>query len=213
MTQILESYREHIEKSNIPVLGMLAWFSVPKPAEIPYDDFISLIEQYEAPITKLRPPNAGNVFKRACSETKRNKQEGPRDDITCNYFVRDAGYTKEFVYKCLIEEMVDTDDHALDHRTIADIGFNKESLKVTFTPKIDSSDYAWPVYQEMKAQIENFVHEKAVVVHDYLIRESARKAVEHELRGVRVRPGGGVYFVSWERMAELEAVHSVINSI
>jgi len=40
MTQILESYREHIEKSNIPVLGMLAWFSVPKPAEIPYDDFI-----------------------------------------------------------------------------------------------------------------------------------------------------------------------------
>jgi hypothetical protein len=112
-----------------------------------------------------------------------------------------------------VEQVVDGKEHQLDHRVVGNMAFHKSSGRLAFADEIDSSDYAYPAYSKVKKGIESFIVTKADVIHDLPIRESARTAVEVNLEGVRIRPGGGVYFVSNDRSVELEAVNSVINAV
>ena len=207
------TYVDKINAMDTPILGMLAWYTVPTSAEIEHKQFIHLIDQHKAPIDRINIPSANNVFRRACSVATMKKQTGPTDDSSCNYTMRDAGNEPSFIFKCLVEETVDGKNHVLDHRTIADISLAKDTAKMHFECKISDDDFAWDAYSEVKHTLESFIKSKSLIMHDLVIREAARRAVEYNLLGVRVRQGGGVYFVALDKCKELESISNVINSI
>ena len=213
MPNILDNYVKQVQKRDVELLGLLAWYSVPSTAEIEYADFIKLIADNDAPISKMKPPSPNNVFRRACSHSKLSKQPGPDDDITCNYMFRDVSYDKTYIYKALVEEQVDKDNHTLDHRVIADIHFDKGTHNILCKTKIAHDDYARPALDALMAAMEGFVQNKGTKIHDLIIRESARRALEGPLMSVGVRPGGVVYFVSTDKADELAALEAVINGV
>lgn len=210
-TTVIDSYAKQIKDSGQPILGMLAWFTVPSTAEIEYADFMNLVIDNDAPITKMKQPSPNNVFRRASSHSKLRKQPGPEDEILCNYHFKDVSYDKTYIFKCLVEEQVDKANHTLDHRTIADITFTKASHRVNFTPKIAADDYAQPAYTELVKNLKDFIANKGSKMHDLVIREAARRSLEFMLKGVRLR--GGVYFVAYEYADELNALDAVINGV
>ena len=207
------TYVDKINAMDTPILGMLVWYTVPVSAEISHKEFIHLIDQHKAPIDRINVPSPNNVFRRACSMAALKKQIGPTNESSCNYTMRDTGNEPSFIFKCLVEETVDGKNHVLAHRTIADISLAKDTAKIHFECKIDDNDFAWDAYTQVKDTLEGFVKGKSLVMHDLVIREAARRSVEYNLLGVRVRQGGGVYFVALDRCKELESVGNVINSI
>lgn len=211
--QQYQSYTDRLLNASTPPLGMVAWYYVPSGAKIKIDDFSNLIDQYNAPIEKKKKPVPANVFRRACKHVEMKKQQGPDPETRCNYRVDDAGPDTEFVFKSIVEQQVDSKEHELDHRVLGKITFHKSTGKMEFDDKIDQTDPAWPLYVQMKSSIRRFSYNEAEMLHDLPIRESARRAVEFGLNGVRVRPGGGVYFVSNDHAEGLEAVNSVINAV
>lgn len=213
MANVLDSYIKQVQDGDAPILGLLCWYSVPSAAEIEYADFIKLITDTDAPISKMKPPSPNNVFRRACSFSKLTKQPGPEDDIYCDYHFGDASYDETYIYKCIVEKQIDRDNHTLAHRTIADIHFDKGTHNILCKPKIDNDDYARPALDTLMANMETFVRDKSTKVHDLIIRESARRALEGPLQSVGVRPGGVVYFVSTNHSDELTALDKVINSV
>ena len=213
MTDIITSYAKQVQQGNNKLLGLLAWYSVPTAAEIEYAEFVKLITDNDAPISKMKPPSPNNVFRRACSHSKLNKQVGPDDEIKCNYSFGDVSYDKTYIYKAIVEEQVDKSNHTLAHRTIADITFEKASHKIVCRRKIEDDDYATPALDTLMSDMEHFVASKGTKIHDLIIRESARRALEGPLQSVGVRPGGVVYFVSNDYADELSALDTVINSV
>lgn len=211
MANVIESYAKQVKDSGQDIIGMLAWYTVPSTAEIEYADFMNLVIDNDAPITKMKQPSPNNVFRRACSSSKLLKQPGPEDDIFCNYRFRDVSYDKTYIFKCLVEEQVDRANHTLDHRTVADVTFTKASHRVSFDVKIDDDDYAQPAYQALVQNLKDFIANKGSKMHDLVIREAARRSLEYMLKGVRLR--GAVYFVAYEYADELEALDAVINGV
>jgi hypothetical protein len=206
-------YTEHLKTSNVPVLGMLAWYSVPESSEIKHGDFLQLVEDNDAPIKMPEMPKPADVFRRACNAAKLLKVPADVPNEFFNFTMRDAGYDDGFVFRTAVEERVDSKNHELGFRVIGQATFSRESLKTHYSLDVDPDDSAVVHYKSMQSSIDHFVDSKAVVIPAIAIRESARRSLEVTLNGTRVRPGGGVYFINPDRLDKLEAVDYVINSV
>lgn len=212
MTVSFNEYAKHLRESDVPVMGTLSWFHVPDSAQMTHKEFLHLVETSDAPIKTPNVPKPADVFRRACNSAKNLKVPSGRDTFM-NYTMRDAGYDEGFVFRRMVEEEVDGKNHELGFRILGLATFSKEGITTTYTPEIDTDDPAFREWLKMQERVDNFLSAKMLHLPAIAIREAARKGLEHHLRGTRVRPSGGVYFVSMERMAQLEALDFVINSV
>jgi hypothetical protein len=206
-------YTEHLKNSEVPVLGMLAWYSVPESAEITHKEYLLLIESNNAPVKTPELPKPADVFRRACNTSKLLKVPASVPNEFLNYTMRDAGYDDGFVFRTAVEERVDSKNHELGFRVIGQATFSRESLNVHYSLDIDEDDPANAFYKTMQQSIDSYIDAKALTIPAIAIRESARRALENTLVGTRVRPGGGVYFISPDKLDKLEAIDYVINSV
>ena len=211
-TNEFQDYIKHLENAGVPSLGMLAWYSVPETCEVLHSSFVELIVKHDAPIHLMKPPRPDNVFKRACAKAQILKVRKTAS-VFVNYNIRDAGYDDTYVYRQAVEEEVDGDNHHLGYRVLGDIMFNKKLIMLDFTPSITEDDVSYKSFETMCDSIQKYLHDKALAMNAYSIRESARRSLEHSLAATRVRPGGGIYFVSSQKSEKLLALDSVINSI
>lgn len=209
------SYSDHLKNGDVPILGMLAWYSVPESSEISHKDYLFLIEKNNAPIKTPELPRAADVFRRACNNAKMLKVPANVPGEFFNYTMRDSGYDDGFVFRTAVEERVDSKNHELGFRVIGQATFSRESIKTHYQidDSIDPSDPAIAQFQKMQLTIDSYVDSKAETVPAIAVRESARRALEITLTGTRVRPGGGVYFISPEKLDKLESIDIVINSV
>jgi hypothetical protein len=207
------SYTQHLKNSDVPVLGMLAWYSVPESSEINHKDFLLLVEKQNAPIKTPELPKPADVFRRACNNSKLLKVPAGVPGEFFNYTMRDSGYDEGFVFRTAVEERVDSKNHELGFRTIGQVIFSRESVNTTYSYDIPMDDPAVKHYQDMQNSIDSYVDDKALTIPAIAIRESARRALEVTLMGTRVRPGGGVYFINPDKLDKLEAVDYVINNV
>jgi hypothetical protein len=207
------SYTQHLKNSDVPVLGMLAWYSVPESSEINHKEFLLLVEKKNAPIKTPELPKPADVFRRACNNAKLLKVPAGVPGEFFNYTLRDSGYDDAFVFRTAVEERVDSKNHELGFRTIGQVIFSRESVNTTYTYDVPMDDESVKHYQQMQQSIDQYVDDKALTIPAIAIRESARRALEITLTGTRVRPGGGVYFINPDKLDKLEAVDFVINSV
>lgn len=207
-----DDYIQHLADVGIPSLGMLSWYSVPESCEILHSSFVELIVNNNAPINLMKPPRPDNVFKRACAKAQINKVS-KSDGVFVNYNIRDAGYDDTYVYRQAVEEMVDGNSHHLGYNVIGDIMFNKKAIHLDFSALVEESSPSFAFFEQMTKSIQQYVHDKALAMNAYSIRESARRTLEGPLSATRVRPGGGIYFVSVSKSESLMALDSVINSV
>jgi|688.fasta_scaffold208867_4 hypothetical protein len=216
MNQSYFSYEQHLKSGTVPTLGMLAWYSVPESSEIDHKQFLFLVEKNNAPLKTPDLPKPADVFRRACNNAKMLKIPANVPGEFFNYTMRDSGYDDGFVFRTAVEERVDSKNHELGFRVIGQAIFSKESVKTHYEldPNIDSStDPAAKHFNTMQNSINSYVDVKATTIPAIAVRESARRALENTLVGTRVRPGGGVYFISPEKLEKLEAIDVVINSV
>lgn len=209
----LLSYADEVLEGDAELLGLLAWYFVPEDAEVDHSTFLRLVETNNAPIKTPAVPKPANVFRRACKAAKITKVPTNNPDIFHNYVLRDAGYETNFVFRRVIEETIDSGDHSLGFRDLGQAIFDKSGVSATYKRTIAADDPALPYWDNIREHIDNFVQTRMMMLPAIVIREGARKAVELKLNGVKVRDGGGVYFVAPDRLEKLKSLDVVINSI
>jgi hypothetical protein len=208
-----DTYSQHLKNATVPLLGMLCWYSVPESSEVLHKDFLVLVETSGAPIKLPELPRPADVFRRACNESKILKRPSGTTGRFYNYTMRDAGYDSNFVFRSVVEELVDSKNHSLGYEVLAQAIFNKENISSNFDIHVSPSHHSYSSVLEIQDSVNDFIRAKSETVTAIAVRESARRAVENRLFGTRVRPGGGVYFVNIDKAKELEAVDYVINNI
>ena len=148
MTTTFKEYSEHLKNSGVPVLGFLSWYHVPNNAQMLHKDFLKLVEENDAPIKTPQVPKPADVFSRACNSAKLLKVRSKRDTFY-NYTMRDAGYDSGFVFRRLVEEEVDGENHELGFRTLGVATFSKTGTSAVYTCEIDEDDIAKPYWDSM----------------------------------------------------------------
>lgn len=210
---VYDAYSKHLKNSAVPLLGMLAWYSVPESSETTHKDFLILVETSNAPIKTPDLPRPADVFRRACNSAKILKVPSGIEGQFYNYTMRDCGYDDGFVFRSIVEEVVDSKNHDLGFEQIGQAVFSKEGIHSTFDIHVNIDHRSMPHIKSMEISVDDFLLNKSEVIPAIAIREAARRAVEIKLMGTRVRPGGGVYFVNINKAKQLEAVDYVINSV
>lgn len=208
-----DNYSKHLKNSSVPLLGMLSWYSVPESAQITHKDYLVLVETSGAPMRLPELPASANLFRRACNAAKVLKVPSPIPGQTYNYELRDAGYDDNFVFRSLVEELVDGKQHSHGYTVLAQVIFAKESLKVTFNFQVPDDHHARPICETIKQSIVDYVYQKGEVIPAITTRQNVQRALEGNLRGTRVRPGGGVYFVGMDKAKQIEAIDYVVNNV
>lgn len=214
-TPSLFEYSEHLKKSKHPILGMLVWYTVPESSDMEHLEYLQLVESLNAPVKTPDVPKPAHVFRRACRAAKMTKVRTANPEVFHNYVMRDAGYDPNFVHRRIIEEKVDSKDHSLGFRDLGHAVFSKEGVSAVYTrsASFPVGDPSQPYWEMMQERIDNFMAQKMTSVAAIAIREGARKALENKLLGVKVREGGGVYFVAADKVEPVEALDRLLNSI
>lgn len=211
----LFEYSEHLKKAQHPILGMLVWYTVPEDADMEHLEYLQLVESLNAPVKTPDVPKPAHVFRRACRAAKMTKVRTANPEVFHNYVMRDAGYDPNFVHRRIIEEKVDAKDHSLGFRDLGHAVFSKEGVSAVYkrSDSFPIGDPSQPYWEMMQERIDSFVTAKMTTVAAIAIREGARKALENKLFGIKVREGGGVYFVAAEHIEPVEALDQLVNSI
>jgi hypothetical protein len=209
---ILDHYAKHLKDSGIPTLGMMAWYHVPNSAQMLHGEFLKLVETNDAPIKTPQVPKPADVFRRACNDSKILKVRSGKETFY-NYTMRDAGYDDGFVFRRVVEEEVDGGHHKLGFRVLGLVTFAKQGMNAAYSCEIPDDDRAIPYWDAMRHSVDDYLSQRMLNLPAIIIREAARKALETHLLGTRVRPSGGVYFVSMDKSEKLEALDYVINSV
>lgn len=212
-----ENYTQHLmtlQRDNPGLfLGYLCWYSVPEVVSIPHGDFVALIHEHNAPIPVKLPPKPSDIFLRACTTIEQSFQRlGHEDGTHHNYLIRKVGSDNDYIYKQIVLERVDSDDHSLDFTVIADLRFNKQTNDIDGNPLVQDPVMLPPIMEGIK----QYFKEQESLLTAYAVRESFRNSLEGNLWALSVRKAGGVYFVldgAADRLASLEGLASAIPHV
>jgi|JI9StandDraft_1071089.scaffolds.fasta_scaffold03528_16 hypothetical protein len=217
MTELQEQYTEYEQRlqfeADTPILGMLAWYSVPESVEVKHSEFVGLVELNDAPLDTPNVPKPANVFRRACNKAKIMKVPTPNPDVFVNYTMRDASYDENFVFRRMIAEQVDAENHELGYRDIGLAIFSKDDFTTFYISDVEDDDPAKPYWDSLTQQIDDYLKDNKVTLPAIAIREAARRGLTQHLSGTAVRESGGVYFVASTRRDKLEALDRTINGV
>ena len=195
-------------------LGRLVWYSVTEDVNVDHAEFCKLmIHEYEDTDIKPRlpnPPRQRDVFKRACSHAERKKVPSGHEGVYYNYMVRPAGTDADNVWRVVVREQVDSSGHKLDYTEYIKVNYNAKTDQVSFKEIVALDD---PELEHVKQDIRSYFHAWSHRLTAYTVRELCRRNLEKSMHAIRVRPSGGIYFVSEEFSDQLEALDRVINSL
>lgn len=208
-----KNYTDHLLNSETPFIGALSWYSVSDSARVQHPDLIKWVEEFDAPIKVPAVAKPGDVFRRATKQAQRNKVPTGKPGTFYNFMIRDLGYDDNFVRRMLVAEQVDSKDRDVDYDKLSKITFNKINREITFEDYDERDDATLKVTSDIKDFITSFVAENSFTVAPVVIRSIIRVCLETTLNGTAVRPGGGVYFLSLDRLEELEAAYKVFTNL
>lgn len=213
-SQVFNSYVTTLKETVPPgtYLGYLVWYSVFESVELTHQDYLDRLTLTEAPMPAQNPPRAGDIFRRACTATERTWRRRNNDGTTfTNFLIRDAGYDAHTVYKSVIMEIVDAEDHVLSFDQVGDITFRKNTGLLGCDP-IPETPYL-DEFNIICDTISSFMKDNAEALNAYRIREAFRQGLEYQLRACKVRESGGLYFVNDLYHAELARMEHFASTI
>lgn len=209
---LFDQYVEEIKNKDIPFIGYLVWYNVPGEATIDYQLFNSLREKYDAPVREMGAPKMHDVFKRATTSTKITKVP-VTEGVVKDYTWKDASYDSASIYRNVIEEVKDKENHTLDFREVAQGIYSRSNENFVVIPTVDSSDGAISYIDSMTDMVNQYMDAHRNLMPAIQSRTAAQNALESTLRGIRVRPSGGVYFVSSDLDEKVQGLYSMYNEL
>lgn len=222
MTNALEAYAEHIEQAFDPemFLGRILWFCVPETFEIEHGAFCKAILDggvtVEDDVLLPNVPRSVDIFKRACKAAERLRVAQAEGDGRYNFLVRDAGKNNEKVYKELVVEILDAEEHVLSYVTVGKFTYIRSTEKINLDwtrQEGPGSDEINLVLEQIVKDIENYYNSKNNTLIGYPVREFVRRTIEKNYQGILARPSGGVYFVTSEYNDAILRMEKVVNSL
>lgn len=207
-----EKIAEHLGTySHDMLLGRLAWYSVPE-TKVNHANFVVglhdfKLDQYFLP----PPPRPSDVFRRACTANQKKHKAG--GGIKTNHIIKEVGKDKDFIWRQLIREKIDTNGHRIAFQPMIELLFDRkaESISTETLPQPDE-EQPGPAENQIIEAIQNYFDEETNSLTSYAIRQAIVKILQRFSATV-VRPSGGVYFVSEYYFDELTALESLINSV
>jgi hypothetical protein len=200
------------EEHGVPVLGALCWYSFSDDAAMDYETLVKLITDADAALGLPRMPQAGDIFRRACTAAEEIKVPSHRSGRYFNYMIRNAGLDSTTIHRVVVEEEVDAKDHKLGFQEIGTLVFGKESGKINPLSNGMNSPEQFASFNRIHQKVEDYMTDNASIITSYILRETLRKGILG-IGGSRVHPGGGVYFVGNSRKTEVMAIASVVDQI
>lgn len=205
-----DKYLTELNEKGISILGFLVWYNVSKDACLSRDEFETLIESTSAPVQVMKPPKPANIFRRACEDIA-SKNNINNDNESWDFLMRDLGYNEELVTRELIAKPYK--GPLSESIVISTATFNKARKTIEWSDKPDLSLWMQSMLDAIKDKVNDFVNDNNNMLHSLPIRESIRKSIEGNLRGLSVKVGGGLYFVPSTCYSGLIALVSMFDSI
>lgn len=215
------SHVQHVKDTydNSLFLGRLVWYSVTEETKVNYSDFcgeiLNVYSTLNGTIPPVLPPAPRDVdvFKRACTAAKRVNVPAPVNVAysKSNYTVRPAGSDETKVWRVIVREDLDTENHSLGYTELVKIAYDRNMNAIMFTPLVAPTDDA--VAPEMSKDIQDYYTREAGNLTAYFIREYVRRMLERDLYAIRVRPSGGVYFIHEQYAPVVEALETAMSNI
>lgn len=191
-------------QSNVPRMGFLVWYSLVGDAGFELADVTKHAADTKAPVKLPKPSNPGDVFRRGCTAAQRSRSSLPYPNdpaLKVNYKLKDTGHDEQEIYKAVVREVVDAKNHVIDHQSIGNIVFDRTLLDTKSQP-IHADDE----FDSIVTEVRDYVAANLRRMTGDAVRTLFRKALEGTMKGVCVRPGGGVYFIKEDQSGQLAAL-------
>lgn len=217
MNQLDEAKNKLMTYGSKMFLGRLVWYNVSESLVISHSQFHQAVlknfinDDVEAQPKLPGLPRPTDVFKRACTAATVKNVQSDLEDILYNYSVRPAGHDKDHVWRVLVRENVDVEGHSLGYETLVKFQFNRNTEAIDVSFAVDAKYDL--MAQQIIVQVINYYASEIDRITPYAVREFTRKYLERTLKATKVRPSGGVYFVSESVAASIEALDSTLNSL
>lgn len=214
----LNEYTDHINAAFTPemFLGRLAWYSIPESMEIEHAEFCKTIltsgvAGADDDVVLPKAPRTVDVFKRACKAAESTRV--PYGDGYLNFLIRDAGNDSLKVYRELVVESLDAEEHSLGYTKIGRFTYLRDNEKINLElSPIDDTIVAQYANNIVKS-IQTYYDTKKYTLIAYQIREFIRRTIEKNYQAILARPSGGVYFISNEYDGNATALENVVNNL
>jgi len=207
-------YTDHLKNSDTAFIGLLAWYHVSERSDVHQPQLSKLVEDTNAPIKVPALATPANLFRRACTEAKRNKVPTGKPGTFYNFLIRDLGYDDICVRRMLVAEQVDSKQRDLDYDVLSRMTYNKVTQELSFEDnEMERDEATLKVSAEIKEFIADFLGDKALIVSPVVMRSVIRNSLEQALFGTPVREGGGVYFIRMDFADQLEAAWHVCEAL
>src|SRR5690606_37326404 len=161
------------------------------------------------PTPELPPaPRATDIFKRACTNSERNKVPTEDSAVRSNYNVRPAGHDADHVWRVIVKEDIDSEGHRLSYTELVQVSFDRKNESIHFDDLegvVDLDDASIQVVNEIKWFIKDYFKTEAGQLTPYAIRELVRKFLEKQIHAVKVSSSGGVDFIQDDFVNDVEA--------
>ena len=199
-----------IDQDNL--LGRLVWYSLSE-MRVPHADFLKMLEEAGIGATPPRKPSDADVFRRVCSNVKRQRIPTKDPDVFENYRMVEFkdSYT---ITRRVVRERVNNAGRKLGFVEVLDITFNRDTSDLVFKLLVPPR-VAGAVVKEIETEVTDTYYEWRGCLNAQAIREWMR----NHLMGIgatMVRPGGGVYFVREAHLPVVEgyeAIGDVLNDM
>lgn len=208
-------------------LGQICWYGISEDDVRPtFVEFNQVCGQ-EGLLSQVKSPRPVDVFKRACKTAERARYVPAADDLhilgynlntTCgfdrmshiNYLVRNAGQDQDSVWRVLVREVVDSDNHAVGHTNVAKLGFMRAhrylQTRWETAPHLD-------IERDLLAEVSRYYTEETETITTNAIRNFITTTLEQRLVATRVRSTGGVFFVRNQFAEQVEALERVVTRV
>lgn len=202
-------------------LGRLCWYSFSN-VQVDHGDVIRSLVQEGISTNMPLPPKDADVFRRVSTEAQRKRVATHDDDIFENYLVRElSSKSDEHITRRIVVEQVDRKGKKLAYEQLADVTFHRVTSAISFqyislpaTPSALSFGSHWQTTaQEITQTIQQEFAAWQGKLNTYSVREWTRHFIEGTLRGTKVRPGGGVYFVSEDHADKINGLEKFVHSV
>ena len=208
-----DSYGEYLDDADVELIGVLTWYSVPSYTAVTYSQFNDAVDEFSAPMDKIKKPVPANVFRRACVASQIRKCTGEEDGVVYDYLIEDAGYSPDLVVRNVMEIKKDKKNKTRETKHIGTLSFHKETKVFQPLIPLPIDTKTREKWDSIVKSIRTILDEDMEGISDLNVRESARTALRDRLHATEVKPGAGIYIVPFIHMKKLEAIQSVINSI
>lgn len=205
----LTDYEEQVATQKDAYLGYLAWYTL-SGVKITHQAMLNgLTQRALTGVTIPRIPSEVDVFRRSCSTAQSSKVPTALPDVTMNFLVRATDERDpETIRRLIVCETVDKKGKRLSYEECYYIDFKRENSSISWGPLPDAEENVHCATM-CKLIVNEFLMWRGCL-NSQAIREMLRHALL-DFGATKVRDGGGVYFISADKVDTLKALEAFVN--